>query len=64
LNSRNNYAAYCPDLPYVIATRQTRKEALELMKEAIEFSSGWAERRILKHIHEPTTAAASADVSV
>ena len=35
--AENNYAAYCPDLPGVIATGPTKKDTLELMKEAIEF---------------------------
>jgi len=35
--AENNYAACCPDLPGAIATGPTRKETLELMKEAIEF---------------------------
>jgi predicted RNase H-like HicB family nuclease len=35
--AENNYAAYCPDLPDVIATGPTKKDTLELMKEAIEF---------------------------
>lgn len=38
--AESNYAAYCPDLPGVIATGATRKETLELMNEAIEFHLG------------------------
>ena len=37
--AENNYAAYCPDLPGVIATGPTKKDTLELMKEAIEFAT-------------------------
>ena len=36
--AENNYAAYCPDLPGVIATGPTRKETQEFMKEAIVFT--------------------------
>ncbi|MDI6897078.1 type II toxin-antitoxin system HicB family antitoxin [Methanocella conradii] len=32
--SKNNYSAYCPDLPGVIATGKT-KETIEKMREAI-----------------------------
>lgn len=33
----NNWSAYVPDLPGCIATGKTRKDTLELMREAIEF---------------------------
>ena len=61
--AETNYAAYCPDLPCVIATCPTKKETLELMKEAIEFHlDGLKAERI--SIPEPTTTAASVDVTV
>ncbi|AFD00730.1 hypothetical protein Mtc_1990 [Methanocella conradii HZ254] len=34
--AKNNYSAYCPDLPGVIATGKT-KETIEKMREAIIF---------------------------
>jgi predicted RNase H-like HicB family nuclease len=61
--AENNYAAYCPDLPGVIATGPTKKETLVLMKEAIEFHlEGLKAERL--SIPEPITTAASVDVSV
>ena len=33
----NNYSAYVPDLPGCVAAGETREEALELIREAIEF---------------------------
>jgi predicted RNase H-like HicB family nuclease len=47
--AENNYAAYCPDLPGVIATGPTRKETHELMKEANRISPSGAESRVSKH---------------
>lgn len=35
--AENNFSAYSPDLPGVIATGQTQQETLHNMKEAIEF---------------------------
>ena len=32
-----SYGAYAPDLPGCVAVGETRKEAVELMQEAIEF---------------------------
>jgi predicted RNase H-like HicB family nuclease len=61
--AENNYAAYCQDLPGVIATGPTRKEALELMKEAIEFHLEGPKAESL-NIPEPTTIAASVEVSL
>ena len=61
--AENNYAAYCPDLPGVIATGPTRKETLELMKEAIEFHlEGLKEDKI--PIPEPTISARCVDVAI
>jgi predicted RNase H-like HicB family nuclease len=45
--AENNYAACCPDLPGAIATGPTRKETLELMKEAIEFYLQGLKSRVL-----------------
>jgi predicted RNase H-like HicB family nuclease len=61
--AENNYAAYCPDLPGVLATGSTRKETLELMKEAIEFHLEGLKAECLS-IPEPTTTAASVEVTV
>jgi len=33
----NNWSAYVPDLPGCIATGKTRRDTLQLMREAIEF---------------------------
>ena len=33
----NNYAAYAPDLPGCVATADTRKEVIRLMREGITF---------------------------
>lgn len=33
----NSYGAYVPDLPGCVAVGETRQEALELIREAIEF---------------------------
>lgn len=33
----NGYGAYVPDLPGCVAAAETRAEALELIKEALEF---------------------------
>lgn len=61
--AERNYAAYCPDLPGVIATGETKKETLELMKEAIGFHLEGMKAECL-NIPEPTTTAASVEVSV
>ena len=61
--AENNYAAYCPDLPGVIVTGPTGTETLELMREAIEFHLEGLKAESLS-IPEPTTTAASVDVSV
>ncbi|MFZ3094866.1 MAG: type II toxin-antitoxin system HicB family antitoxin [Methanothrix sp.] len=61
--AESNYAAYCPDLPGVIATGATRKETLELMKEAIEFHLEGL-KALSMAIPEPTTTAASVEVSI
>jgi predicted RNase H-like HicB family nuclease len=61
--AENNYGAYCPDLPGVIATGPTKRETLNLMKEAIEFHLEGLKAACLS-IPEPTTTAASIEVSV
>ncbi len=61
--AENNYAAYCPDLPGVIATGSTKEETMELMKEAIEFHLEGLKAEC-QSIPEPTTMAASVEVSV
>lgn len=35
--AENNYSAYVPDLPGCVATGQTREEAEEQIRQAIEF---------------------------
>ena len=32
----HNYSAYCPDLPGCVAVGETRDEAMELIREAVE----------------------------
>ncbi len=61
--AENNYAAYCPDLPGAIASGPTKKGALKLMKEAIEFHLEGLKAEHLC-ISEPTTAAESVEESV
>ena len=59
----DNYSAYCPDLPGVIATGPTVKETTELMKEAIEFHIvGLISEKM--PVPEPTTTARSIKVVV
>ena len=55
--TRNNYAAYVPDLPGCLATGMTREEVLEQVREAIEFHiEGMIEDG--ETIPEPQTTAA------
>ena len=61
--AESNYAAYCPDLPGVIATCATRKETLELMKEAIEFHLKKIKNKYMK-INEKNTTEDSVEVSI
>ena len=35
--SENSYGAYVPDLPGCVAVGETQEEAMELIREAIEF---------------------------
>ncbi len=35
--TKNNYSAYCPDLPGCVATGRTEEEVIRNMKEAIKF---------------------------
>lgn len=61
--AERNYAAYCPDLPGVIATGKTKEETLKLMKEAIEFHLEGMRAECF-NIPEPMTTAASVEVSM
>jgi len=61
--AETNYAAYCPDLPGVIATGPTRKDTLKLMIEAIEFHLEGLKAENLS-IPQPTTTAESVDIIV
>ena len=55
--TRNNYAAYVPDLPGCVATASTREELLEEIREAVEFHlEGMREDGLA--IPEPQTTAA------
>lgn len=57
----NNYSAYCPDLPGVVAAGETEKETIELMKEAIEFHiQGLKEDKL--PIPEPSISARCVEV--
>ena len=57
-----NYSAYCPDLPGVVAAGETEEEAIELMKEAIEFHLEGLREDDLP-IPEPTTSARCIEVA-
>ena len=58
-----NYSAYCPDLPGVVAAGETEEEVLLLMKEAIEFHmEGFKEDNI--PIPKPTVTARSIEVAM
>ncbi len=58
-----NYSAYCPDLPGVVAAGETEEEVLLLMKEAIVFHmEGLMEDNI--SIPKPTVIARSIEVAV
>lgn len=57
-----SYGAYVPDLPGCAAVGETREEALELVKEAIEFHlEGLRERDEL--IPEPCSSSELVDVA-
>ncbi|MBC8273883.1 MAG: type II toxin-antitoxin system HicB family antitoxin [Chloroflexi bacterium] len=60
--ARDNYSAYCPDLPGCIATGATLEEAAERMKEAIEFHIEGLEKENLP-IPEPCTEAVSVEIT-
>lgn len=58
---KNNYSAYCPDLPGCIATGRTIDETVRRMKAAIEFHlAGLKEEN--QAIPEPSTIATSIEV--
>lgn len=61
--AEKNYPAYCPDLPGVIATGPTRKENAGFNERGNRVSPGRLKKESLS-IPEPTTTAASVDVSV
>lgn len=57
-----SYGAYVPDLPGCMAVGETREEALELIKEAIEFHlEGLRERG--EPIPEPCSSSELVDVT-
>lgn len=58
----NNYSAYVPDLPGCVAAADTRKEVVELMREAIEFHLEEL-RRHGDPVPPPQTTAAQVDVA-
>ncbi len=59
----DNFSAYCPDLPGVVATGKTPEETTGRMKEAIEFHiEGLISERM--PVPEPTTTARSIKVAV
>jgi predicted RNase H-like HicB family nuclease len=56
-----SYGAYVPDLPGCVAVGETREEALELVKEAVEFHlEGLRERG--ESIPEPCSSGELVDV--
>lgn len=56
-----SYGAYVPDLPGCVAVGETREEALELVKEAVEFHlEGLREKG--ESIPEPRSSSGSVDV--
>lgn len=58
-----NYSAYCPDLPGVVAAGETKEEVLLLIKAAIVFHmQGLMEDNI--PIPKPTITARSIEVAV
>lgn len=58
----NNYSAYVPDLPGCVAAADTRKEVVELMREAIEFHLEGL-RRDGDPVPPPQTTAVQVDVA-
>ncbi len=61
--AKNNYSAYCPDLPGVIATGQTKEKTIEKMREAIKFHLEGLKRENMD-IPEPSTQATYVEVSI
>jgi predicted RNase H-like HicB family nuclease len=56
-----SYGAYVPDLPGCVAVGETREEALELIKEAVEFHlEGLREKG--EPIPEPCSSSESVDI--
>lgn len=61
--AENNYSAYCPDLPGCMATGSTMEEAVQNMKEAIQFHiEGMKQENI--PIPEPSTEAVHIELGV
>jgi len=57
-----SYGAYVPDLPGCVAVGETREEALELVKEAVEFHlEGLCERG--ESVPEPRSSSELVDVA-
>ena len=59
---KENYSAYCPDLPGVAAAGETEEETAELMKKAIEFHL-YGLKECNLPIPKPTVTARSIKVS-
>jgi predicted RNase H-like HicB family nuclease len=61
--ANGNYSAYCPDLPGVIATGQTKEKTVENMRDAIQFHLEGLKRENLA-IPKPSTHATDIDISL
>jgi len=61
--AKNNYSAYCPDLPGVVATGKTKEETIEKMREAIMFHLEGLKREKMD-IPEPSTQAAYVEITL
>jgi predicted RNase H-like HicB family nuclease len=61
--AKNNYSAYCPDLPGVIAAGQTKEKTIEKMREAIKFHLEGLKRENMD-IPKPSTQATDVEVSI
>jgi predicted RNase H-like HicB family nuclease len=60
--SGTGWAAYVPDPPGVVTTGATKTEVRSLIQEAIEFHTGWTERRPVP-ISEPSSEAEVISIS-
>lgn len=62
-SGKENFSAYAPDLPGVVAAGETEEETITLMEEAIELHiEGLKEDRL--PIPQPTVSARSIEVAV